>query len=488
MLSICVNIKRALTSFLPTILILAIAVFHFVNVYNHAVRINDYISDECWYVSSARNLLVNIFRGTPIYVSDDGLIGINVLLSDYVNTYLVIHEILSSGGKVVKQDYREVQLIYAEVKDLDIIHRLSRMSNVVSVIPGYRYPDSGRITQYLNTEHPPLGKYFITASIAVCGDKPLCWRFPSITASCIIVVVVYLLVRSVIGGSTGSYLGLVAALLTSLDTLFRSLSVVAMLDIYVSLFTITTLYLLIKRKVHIASSNLGLSFISKYTGSFAAPAIIYYMIKGGMKPIKAILYLVCIPLSFLIVSSAPLIITLGFQQWWLESVENAVRWHLSIKTLSGPPTSAPWEWLIGSNPFILHYDYVNGEWVPDLIAKGNNVIYLVSTALTLFILPKIKKLPDGGMTSIYVWGIFSMYVLIWIIGSRTQYSFYMVQLTPLLYCSLMVQLFWITSGSNFIELLRKWREIIVSVVKWLYGDLIINIYVKIEDKNPSANP
>lgn len=474
--------KKVLTSILPSIAVLAIIVFHFYYVYNYALRVDDYISDECWYVSSARNLIVKVFKGQPLYVSSDGLLGVNVVVSSYLNIGWVVNEVLASG-RVVKQDYRNVNMIYAEVRDLDIIQRLSGIPNVISVIPGYRYPDSSRITDYLNTEHPPLVKYFIATSIAVCGDRPICWRLPSIIASCTILVVVYLIVRSVVGGTVGNYLGVVAALITSLDTLFRSLSIVAMLDIFTSLFTVLILYLIVKQRVYAAVAVLGLAFISKYTGLFALPALTYHMFKK-MEPFKAVLYVTCIPALMLVLSSTPLISTLGFQQWWYEAVENAVRWHLSVKTLSGPPTSAPWEWLVGLNPFILHYEYVNGELVVGLIARGNNAIYLITTALTFLILPALRRLPDEGMTLIYTWSVFMMYVFIWVIGSRTQYSFYMVQLTPLIYSSLMIQLFWITSNRNFKELMRMWYDVLSNIVKWLRGEVRIKACVIIEQLNP----
>ncbi len=479
MFNIRADVKYVLTSALPTILVIILVITHFHYLYSYALRVNDYISDECWYVSSARNLIVTVFRGQPIYVSDDGLFGINVLVSDYANTYRVVNEVLVSGGRVVKQDYRNVQLIYAEVRELSITQRISEMPGVLKVITGYRYPDSAGITHYLNTEHPPLAKYFIALSILLFGDKPVYWRLPSIIASCVILITVYLTTRLAVGSVIGNYLGVVAALLTSLDTLFRSLSVVAMLDIFVSLFTILTLYLMMRWKVYGALITLGSAFISKYVGLFAAPILMYYMLRR-MIPLKAISYIVSIPLLTLIISSIPLISTLGFQRWWYEALENAVRWHLSIKAVTGPPTSAPWEWLIGLNPFILHYEYVNGEWVAGLIAKGNNFIYLIATAMTVLILPMIRRLPDGGITSIYTWCIFLMYVFIWVIGSRTQYSFYMVQLTPLLYTSLMVQLFWTTFTENFKDLMRRWYTLVLNVVKWLLGEVSIKVYVGIE--------
>jgi len=483
--TIVVRVKHVFKEFtrtvLPNILFILIILFHIHNIYSYAYHITDYISDECWYVSSARNLLVKVFNTQPTYVSSDGFLGVNVEVSDSRVVHDVIVKVLNSGGRVVKSDYSNIQLVYVEVPNVDILNDLGSISGVKNIVLGFRYPDSKEITDYLNTEHPPLVKYLIALSILACGDKPLCWRIPSMIASISILVLIYLIIRFVVGGVTGSYLGVVAALITASDTLFRSLSVVAMLDIFTSLFTVLTLYLLLRDRIYSSLTTLGLAFISKYSGLFTAPTIAYVMIKKRIAPINTIFLIMVIPLIMLVLSSLPIIKSLGIQRWWFEAIENAVRWHLSIKTISGPPTSAPWEWLLGWNPFILHYTYVSGEWVADLIARGNNILYLTTLATTTLVLPLISRLPDKGLATIYTWCTFLMYVIIWLLGGKTQYSFYMVQITPLIYTSLIIHVFWLTFTDNFKILIRKWLEIIKYLIKWLRGEVIIKIYVRLEN-------
>lgn len=468
-------------SVLPNMLLFLVILFHIYNVYNYAYYIDDYISDECWYVSSARNLLVKVFNVQPTYIGSDGFLGVNVEVSDNRVIHDVINTVLNSGGRVVKSDYSNIQLVYVEVPNIDVLSDLRSIPGVKDVVPGFRYPDSREITNYLNTEHPPLAKYLIALSILTCSDKPICWRIPSIIASTSILILIYLIIRFLVGGATGSYLGVVAALITASDTLFRSLSVVAMLDIFTSLFTVLTLYLLLKDKIYSSLTTLGLAFISKYSGWFITPAIAYVMIKRRIAPVNTMLLVTAIPLIMLVISSLPLIKSLGIQRWWFEAVENAVRWHLSIKTISGPPASAPWEWLLGWNPFVFHYTYVSGEWVADLIARGNNILYLTTVATTILILPVISKLPDRGLVTIYTWCTFLMYVVIWLLGSKTQYSFYMVQITPLMYTSLIIHVFWLTSTDNFRVLIRKWLTIIKYLIKWFRGEVAIKVYVKFEN-------
>ena len=76
----------------------------------------------------------------------------------------------------------------------------------------------------------------------------------------------------------------------------------------------------------------------------------------------------------------------------------------------------PWDWLIGRNAFVLHYvfDKARGEWVADLVAKGNTYLYLLTAALSIFVLPVVKKLPDKGTVFAFTWGTYIMYIIAWI--------------------------------------------------------------------------
>ncbi len=474
---------RTIKFALPHILIALIVLLHLYYSFTFVSEIDDYISDECWYVSSARNLLIKAFNIMPRYVTADGLLGLNIELSDLSARSNVIRTILGYGGRVVKSDYSLTQLIYVEVPGHLDTRELLEIPGVKSVIPGFRYPDYSSITSYLNTEHPPFTKYFIALSIALCGDRPICWRLPSLIASSITLVLTYLIIRSIINGLTGSYLGVVASLLLALDNLFRSMSMVAMIDMTLALFTTLTLCLIIKGRLLAGLISLNLAFISKYSGLFVAPIYLMISISRGMRPINVISYVALSPLLALVISSIPLIILQGFGQWWYEAVENAIRWHLSVKTLSGPPTAAPWEWLLGVNPFILHYRYIDGAWVADMVAKGNNIIYLIVATTSLITLPAINKLVDGGIISKFTWTTFLMYVFIWFLGSRTQYSFYMVQLVPSIYALLMIYVYWLTSKENINYLIKRWLELLNMIARWLSGEVRVCLHVELKERS-----
>ena len=54
----------------------------------------------------------------------------------------------------------------------------------------HRYSGS-TADDYFNLEHPPLGKYIVAISMVVCGDKPLCWRLPSVLEASLIPLLLY---------------------------------------------------------------------------------------------------------------------------------------------------------------------------------------------------------------------------------------------------------------------------------------------------------
>src|SRR5262245_10533357 len=67
-----------------------------------------------------------------------------------------------------------------------------------------------------NDEHPPLGKVAMAATMAVFGDNGLGWRLPSIIASIVALLALYLVVRAA-GGS--ERLALLALFLFGFDNL-----------------------------------------------------------------------------------------------------------------------------------------------------------------------------------------------------------------------------------------------------------------------------
>ncbi len=444
--------------------------------------IDDYISDECWYVSAARNILRKIFNVTPKFTNENITITIEIVSpidnEQYSNWLYDLKNFVTYGlkGKVLKDEsyyvyndqgnYLPALCVEIPKENLKFVH-LAPHEKQYAV--GYCYPNANGVLDYLNLEHPPLVKYVIGLMLYLVGDKPILWRIPSIILAAAILILMYLSIRKIIPETnTAIVLGVIAMLVTIFDITFRSLSMVAMLDIYVAFFTYLTYYLALNGLMLPAIITLGLSASSKFNGAFPFLALIAKAIKDFdlYRIVLFIVLIFMIPITLFLVLSIPLINYLGFETWWANGVIGAISWHLSIKTLGGPPQSAPWEWFLGINPFPLHlvYDPNTGQWVADLIARGNPPLYILTLVLSIFLIPVFKDLPDEGFTYVYTWSTYLFYIVIWFLGARTQYSFYMVQLVPLMYTLLFMEIWYLMTPLNrVLQVLKAWKELLKSL-------------------------
>ncbi len=456
--------------------------------------IDEYISDECWYVSASRNMLLRYFNMTP-HGHWNGT-RVTLVLGSPPNSFIyniwlseIKEGIKELGGVVIKgsdfYQYREDgNFLPAVCVDLPAanLSKVSTIPHVVRYVVGYCYPNSRDIVDYMNYEHPPLGKYFIMISMITLGDDPVNWRVPSVVAGALILLMIYLVLKLVIKDEVGGILGIIAALATAMDPLFRSMSMVAMLDIYVALFTYLTLYLTLRNSLTGTALALALAFSSKFSGAFAGiPALIEWFRRDV--PAKVVLAFLYVSVTVFVLLALPIIVHDGFMSWWANSVEGAFRWHLSVKTTGGPPQAMPWDWLIGRNAFVLHYvfDKARGEWVADLVAKGNTYLYLLTAALSIFVLPVVKKLPDKGTVFVFTWGTYIMYIIAWLIGVKTQYSFYMIQITPMLYTTLFVIIYYLTTPlSNIVYVAKRWYKLFKVLWDWFSGIACIELRVEVK--------
>ncbi|MEM2006692.1 MAG: hypothetical protein QW154_03570 [Sulfolobales archaeon] len=459
---------------------------------SYALSIEDYISDEIWYVSSARNYLNKVFGVYPRASNLGHRVTLELVVvgrSDYVSMAQKMgEEVERLGGRIIKSsEYYGSgdNPLYAICVDVPEEALLSIVSHqyVKGYGVGYCYPNAGNILNYMNLEHPPLGKYFVALAMVACGDRPLCWRLPSIASGAGLLLAQYVLLRTILRGFWGGVLSLVVPVVTTLDRTFRSMTLVAMLDAPLALFTFLAFFFSIYGKVFKSSTFLSLAFTTKFSGAFAVPAL-YSNYSKKTSPALAILLLVYFPLAVFIVLSVPLIAFKGsFFRWWSEAVEGAVRWHTATKIEpgKGPPSASPWDWLLGSNSFILHYKYEMGVgFVADLVASGNPVLYVATALLSIYIIPHVRKLPGEGKLWAYTWITWLMYVFLWLIGNKSQYSFYMIQITPLLYATLGTLAYYLSDVGNIRNLSRAWLEALRNLVKYLRGEVKIKLKIEVE--------
>jgi len=189
------------------------------------------------------------------------------------------------------------------------------------------------------------------------------------------------------------------------------------------------------------------SIVKKYTSKFS---FVFF---------ESIGYLLLAILSFIffqLLVSIPIIIKLGLGEWLKSSIIGAISFHLSAKCIGPtcPIASAPWEWFFGINSFPIYIDPNQGT----IAAQGLVPIYIVCFVLMFLTIP-YRKIDNQSRTAWYlIIGLFLGYTLLWILGSRTQYSFYAVQLTPFIYIYLVIQIYEFLNRENIIIALRSWKE------------------------------
>ncbi len=125
-------------------------------------------------------------------------------------------------------------------------------------------------TQWLNREHPLVGKEFIGAGIALFGDNPLGWRFFSLIAGA---TALFSLCRAVWFTNQSRFASLTAGILIATNFLLFVHSRIAMLDIYMVCFFSVALWQLAgamrqpetgRLRLAIAGVALGLAMGAKW--------------------------------------------------------------------------------------------------------------------------------------------------------------------------------------------------------------------------------
>ncbi|MEM4035410.1 MAG: glycosyltransferase family 39 protein [Fervidicoccaceae archaeon] len=438
------------------VLIMALAVYKAHACYRLAAASDWYVSDEVWYVSSARMILHEVFGIEPKH-EEDGMVVYTLFASSGPALKEIEAAVASAGLRVVKGDYSEALAIAVALPpdSRDILEGLP----AVKIVPGFPFPDAYAIDRYYNLEHPPLGKYIIALSIALLGDEPLSWRLPSVLEACALV----LLAGATGYAALGAFGGLLAAAAAALDPLSTNMGAVAMLDIHLAFFVALALYAVVRGKFALAVLATALGIATKGPGLFALPAIyIAWRLRGGRPTIVA--GALCLSLVAALITAAPLLRVLGPEDF-LEEFQRALAWHTSSRP-EGPPSSSPLDWFLGLNPFYLSLE-------PEMKARASPFIYAPVLVVGLCILPTALKAPrrEPALTALdafLFWQFFlAGFCLIYLLGNRTQYSFYAIDFAPAIYASFPSALEVLARDrSSLVESSWKsWRNLALSAVR-----------------------
>ncbi|MET1102200.1 MAG: hypothetical protein ABWW69_06990, partial [Pyrodictiaceae archaeon] len=405
------------------------------------LAIKKYISDEQWYVPASVNTLRIIFNTTPhAWYNKTHLIYTLVLgekCSRQNIANLVKHGI---PGSMIYKDirYNKINAIVVVIP-ANFSSTLRGLSQCVrDVVPGI-LPDESNINTYMNLEHPPLVKYLIGLSILLGSLNNFYWRLPSIIAGFIIIIVVAIILHMLSRRLIALYLLSMTILVASIiyDETFRSMTSIAMLDVFVSLFTMLSLLFMMSDRILLSSIMVGLAGSSKMTGFFAIPWLYVVLRLKGYTVSRAIRYSILVPLLVYLIVNMPLIIYYGPQSW-LNELYSALKWHITSRP-PGPPSTDPLGLILSRNPFPLYY--LDG--IVYLIARCNPGIcvtaFVVSWLSIIIMLDFIARRLLG-----YRWMLgreyypLILYVSIWLgylgvylAGNHTLYSFYTIHFQPL---------------------------------------------------------
>lgn len=407
-----------------------------------------YVSDEVWYVSSARNILNKVFKLQPRV--NNSVYGVSIVYQKSIINTSYVKKLINEHGfniKLVDTRYNEINVLYLESTDMEQLNRLiyilKETNGVNDVVWGWRLADARNINNYLNLEHPPMVKYLITLSMMIFGDNPLSWRIPSIIAGLLTVFFTFL---ACVALTKNYWISLIAALLTGIDPVLRILASIALLDIYVALFTSIALYFLFKKKYLVAMIIVLIGSLFKFNVLFMLIPVMALLIRRKLlvKPhpstliFSSLKYFVLITIIFLslqIMVSIPFIMYNGFNWWFENAIFGAIRWHTTIKCVGSgcPISSAPWDWFVGNNGFSIYYFSARNS----VVALGFWPLWSIALAYSILFLPYYRFDYRIRFSLLVFYGVFVGYILLFIIGGRTQYSFYSVQFTPLIYIYLL---------------------------------------------------
>ncbi|NPA96326.1 MAG: phospholipid carrier-dependent glycosyltransferase [Crenarchaeota archaeon] len=375
-----------------------------------------YVSDEVWYVEAARNLAndFGIVPGgaqcatVPLRLDNVTVLPVQILknVCDQLNLSCSLYGRNDTMAWVCGDPDAILAMLYA-------LHLPARF--------GWRYSSdrSADILFYYNWEHPPLFKYWLIVAIAIL-DNPYVWRaVPIIVSTVTMILAIYAAYRV-----AGPAVATIAGIILLFSPAFNSLSSVAMLDIGValSLAALLAIYAAYRDEAPdwLIGIALGIGISIKWTAffNFLAAATLW----GWRKTLRSAVVAGAIYAGVYV----PLVAKYGFMTMVRETLW-ALQWHTMAKCIGPrcPPPSAPWDWFFANHIFTMYLS-------PRLVLQPSLTPFLpilVFTYLFLRLLARMWSEVDTVAFAAFV-APWLGYVLLYLVGDITQYSYYTAHLAP----------------------------------------------------------
>ena len=303
--------------------------------------------------------------------------------------------------------------------------------------------------------HPPVGKWLIASGIKLFGDNELGWRIATAVCGTLLILLFARLVHVLFYSPLLTALG---ASLMALDGLLLVHSRTALLDLFLTFFTLLGV-LMWQRNRHIwAGIAFGLAIGCKWSAIYFVAVIgliaLYQIliavdIRKSVKPISA---------KFAQYGLLPIFVyTLTWTGWfisdrgwsrqwssnplisWLHYHSEILNFHTGL-TDKHPYQANPWSWLVMGRPTSFFYASPKGcssdSCAQEVLALGTPVLWWVGTiAIAVVIGFWIRALLNHRAdmaANIVVLGLVAGYLPWFAMQQRTVFSFYAIIIEPFL--------------------------------------------------------
>ena len=303
--------------------------------------------------------------------------------------------------------------------------------------------------------HPPVGKWLIASGIKLFGDSEFGWRIASAIFATLLILLFARLVHVLFYSPLLTALG---AALMALDGLLLVHSRTALLDLFLTFFTLLGV-LLWHRNRHIwAGIAFGLAIGCKWSAIYFVAVIgliaVYQIlvardIRKSLKPITAkfLQYGVLPVFVYTLTWTGWFISDRGWsRQWssnpfvsWLHYHSEMLNFHTGL-TEKHPYEANPWSWLVMGRPTSFFYDSPKDcgakDCAQEVLALGTPILWWVGTiSIAIVIGYWIKSLIHHRVDSaanIVVLGVVAGYLPWFAMQQRTVFSFYAIIIQPFL--------------------------------------------------------
>jgi dolichyl-phosphate-mannose--protein O-mannosyl transferase len=311
--------------------------------------------------------------------------------------------------------------------------------------------------------HPPVGKWLIASGITLFGDNEFGWRFASAVFGTLLILLFARLVHVLFYSPLLTALG---AALMALDGLLLVHSRTALLDLFLTFFTLLGVFLWYRNRHIWAGIAFGLAIGCKWSAIYFVALIgllavyrilVAHDIRKSLKPIVA---------KFAQYGLLPVFVyTLTWIGWFVSDRGWSRQWssnplaswfHYHFEMLNfhtglteqHPYQANPWSWLIMGRPTSFFYASPQGceakDCAQEVLALGTPILWWVGTiAIAVVIGYWIKSLllrRSDSALNIVVLGMAAGYLPWFAMQQRTAFSFYAIIFEPfmivaIVYCA-----------------------------------------------------